>query len=188
MGTVEFMTATSERYRKNAAGFTTRVEDAPPDTWENQSPDEEWTARDVVRHCIDVSSMFLGFVDVTLPDAPSVDNNPVAAWASARDTMQRALEDPAIAEAEYEGQLGKSTFEQGVARFVAPDVLLHTWDLARATGQDEHLDPSGLDGLLEAWTPLDEKMRTPGGFGPKIDPPQADDLQTRVLNFTGRRV
>ena len=34
---------------------------------------------------------------------------------------------------------------------------------------------------------MDEMMRTPGGFGPKIDPPPGADVQTRLLAFTGRR-
>jgi hypothetical protein len=31
-------------------------------------------------------------------------------------------------------------------------------------------------------------MRRPGGFAPKIDPPQGADQQTRLLNFCGRAV
>ena len=153
MGTVDPMTETSDRYRSNAAGFTARVEAVPDDRWENPSPCEDWTARDVVRHCIDVSGMFLGFVDHKLPPAPSVDDDPAAAWASARDAVQGALDDPAIATAEYEGMMGTSTFEKGIERFVAPDVLLHTWDLARAAGLDDDLDTSGMSQLLESWEP-----------------------------------
>jgi hypothetical protein len=35
---------------------------------------------------------------------------------------------------------------------------------------------------------LDEAIRRPGGFAPKIDPPTDADPQTRLLNFGGRAV
>jgi uncharacterized protein (TIGR03086 family) len=67
-------------------------------------------------------------------------------------------------------------------------LFVHSWDLARATGGDESMDPAQAEAMLEALKPMDDKMRAPGAFGPKIDPPQADDPKTRLLNFLGRRV
>jgi uncharacterized protein (TIGR03086 family) len=188
MGTVDPMTKESERFRTNAAGFNARVEAVPSGRWESQSPCEDWKARDVVRHVVDTYGMFLGFVDEKLPPAPTVDEDPVAAWHSARDAMQAALDDPAIAQKEYNGMFGTTTFEQSVDRFITADALIHTWDLARATGLDETLDPKESAVVYEALQPLDDKMRGPGAFDDKIDPPQADDPQTKLLNFVGRRV
>ncbi len=181
------MTEPSDRYRANAAGFDARVVAVPADRWENQSPCEDWTARDVVRHVIDTSGMFLGFVDQKLPPAPSVDEDPVAAWRSARDAIQRALDDPMVAQKEYEGMFGTSTFEQSVHNILACDALVHTWDLARATGLDENLPEKASQEVLEALEPLDDKMRVPGGFGDKIEPPPNADAETRLLCFLGRR-
>jgi uncharacterized protein (TIGR03086 family) len=178
---------TADVYRAYAAGFNRRVEAVPASRWDSPSPCEDWKARDVVRHVVDTSSMFLGFIGEQL-DAPSADQEPVVAWHEARDAIQSALDDPATAEREYEGMFGTQTFEQGVGRFLGPDLIVHSWDLARATGGDEHLDEDACRTLLREWSPLDEPMRQPGGFGPKIDPPQADDPQTQLLNFAGRRV
>lgn len=47
------MTEISECYRALAAEFTRRVETAPADRWENPSPCQGWSARDVLRHVID---------------------------------------------------------------------------------------------------------------------------------------
>jgi len=159
----------------------------PADRWESQSPCEDWTARDVVRHVVDTSGMFLGFVDETLPRAPSVDEDPAAAWHSARDAIQRALEDPQVAQKEYDGMFGKATFEQGVRNFLAPDALVHTWDLARATGLDDTLPDEASQEVLETLQPMDDKMRGPGAFAAKIEPPPNADVQTRLLCFVGRR-
>ena len=34
--------------------------------------------------------------------------------------------------------------DQAVSQFFTADVFMHTWDLARATGQDDTLDPDAL--------------------------------------------
>lgn len=188
MGTVEPVTSTADRYRANASAFTARVEAVPADAWQNPSPCADWTARDVVRHVVDSSGVFLGLVGETLPPAPPVDDDPVAAWRSARDAIQRALDDPAIAQREYDGAFGRTTFERSVRNFLVPDALLHTWDVARATGLDENLDEQACLDALEMFSKVpDEAMRSPGVFGPKIEPPPGADAQTRLLNFTGRR-
>jgi len=65
---------------------------------------------------------------------------------------------------------------------------VHSWDIARATGQDERLDPAGVAYAFEMLRPNDEALRGPGSFGPKIEPPPDADEQTRFLCFLGRRV
>jgi uncharacterized protein (TIGR03086 family) len=137
------MSDASDRYRKNAAAFTERVEAVPPGKWEAQSPCDDWKARDVVGHVVNSSGMFLGFIGKSLPPGPPADDDPVGAWQNARDAIQSCLDDPAVAQAEYDGMWGKATFEQGVNRFLAADLVVHSWDLARATGGDEHLDNCG---------------------------------------------
>ena len=84
--------------------------------------------------------------------------------------------------------MGKQTFEQAMDRFGSPDVVIHQWDLARATGLDEHLDPDDVHAIFEAMEPMDEMMRANGVFGPKVEPPPGADEQTRLLAFMGRRV
>src|SRR5581483_3453854 len=178
-----------DRYRKNAAGFTARVAAVPPARWGDPSPCSEWNALDVVRHCIDASGLFLGFVGRTVPAGPAVDDDPLGAWANARDAVQAALDDPAVAQTEYEGFTGKATFEQGIDRFVAPDLVVHTWDLARATGGDERLDPDEVHRAHEAMAGFDDKLlRQPGVFGPAVAPPPGADEQAQLLAFLGRQV
>jgi uncharacterized protein (TIGR03086 family) len=83
---------------------------------------------------------------------------------------------------------GEQTFESLVGRLLCTDTLVHSWDLARATGQDEQLDPAAVAASAELLTPIDEAIRRPGGFAPKIDPPGDADEQTQFLCFCGRAV
>ena len=88
------------------------------------------------------------------------------------------------------GPPGRLSLEAAVDLTCTPDVLIHTWDLARATGLDERLDPeevhrqvSGLEGLPAE---VDEAMRASGHYGPRVEVPADADDQTRLLAFLGR--
>jgi uncharacterized protein (TIGR03086 family) len=178
---------TADRHRRLAARFTARVEAVPEDRWAGPSPCEGWTARDVVGHMIGNCGLFLGFVGRELPSGPSADEDPRRAWAAARDAVQAGLDDPDVAGQEYEGQFGRSTFEKGVGGFLCIDLVVHAWDLARAAGLDERLDPGDVHEAFEALQPMDQMLRSPGAFGPKLDPPPGADEQARMLAFLGRR-
>ena len=45
---------------------------------------------------------------------------------------------------------------------------MHTWDLARATGQDETLDADKCAAMLAGMEPMDEVLRPSGQYGPKV--------------------
>src|SRR3954465_6978583 len=83
-----------ERFERITGQFTGRVRAIPADAWDNPSPCEGWTARDVVRHLTDWISGFFGAQGVTFPTAPSVDDAPAAAWEAVRMTLANALADP----------------------------------------------------------------------------------------------
>jgi uncharacterized protein (TIGR03086 family) len=77
-------------------------------------------------------------------------------------------------------------FEDLPSRVACSDALVHTWDIARATGQDEQLDGAAVE---FAWTwmePAGERLRASGDFGPAVEPPPGANLQTRLLCFLGR--
>jgi uncharacterized protein (TIGR03086 family) len=181
------MVDVAERYRNVAQAFTTRVTAVHGDTWGQPSPCEGWTARDIVRHMVETSAMFLGRVNVDVPPGPSVDDDPMGAWTTARDTVQAALDDPSVAGREFESPMGTMTLEKMVGMFGIGDVLVHTWDLSRAAGLDDRLDPEEVHNLLVVMTPNDAMMRNGTAFGPKVPVPDDADEQTQLIAFTGRR-
>jgi uncharacterized protein (TIGR03086 family) len=180
------MTETAERYASVAAGFTERVAAVPRAAWDKPAPCEKWVARDILNHVVEVSGQFLGDAGAELAAGPSVQDDPLGAWTTARDAIEAGLRDPAVAGAPRESPMGSMTFEQMVGFFGIGDLLLHTWDLARATGLDETLNPTEVHRLFEAMQPMDEMMRKGDAFGPKVDVPADADEQTRLIAFTGR--
>ncbi|MFD4142802.1 TIGR03086 family metal-binding protein [Streptomyces sp. NPDC058572] len=179
----------ADEHRTAARVFTDRVRGTDPETWDNPAPCEGWAARDVVRHLVEWFPAFLkAGAGVELPKGPSVDDDPVAAWATHRDGVQALLDDPATAHKMLSNpHIGEIPLDQAVDRFYTADVFMHTWDLARATGQDEHLDPAKCAQLLDGMLPLDDVLRASGQYGPRVEVPESADVQTRLLAFIGRK-
>jgi uncharacterized protein (TIGR03086 family) len=181
------MSAEADRFRRIAADFTTKVEGVPDGRWDDQSPVPEWVARDVVRHLVEwMPGLFFTAWDIEAPAAPSVDEDPVAAWAAVRDAFQAALDDPELAVTERDIPPGPMTFAAAVDMLATSDVFMHTWDLARATGQDDTLDPEEATALLAGMEPMDEVLRQSGHYGPRVE--VADDASPgdRLMAFVGR--
>jgi uncharacterized protein (TIGR03086 family) len=181
------MSPIAERYRKIAAQFTERVREVPDGAWDNPAPCEGWVARDVVGHLVEwLPAFFFGPWEIELPASPSVEEDPVAAWAAVDRAIQSALDDPEIARRERETRMGRTTFEQTFDMIGTNDVFLHTWDLARAAGLDETLDPDEVHTLFEGMEPMDELLRQSGHYGPRVPVPHDADEQTKLIAFIGR--
>jgi uncharacterized protein (TIGR03086 family) len=181
------MTELSDRYRKVAGEFTQRIQSVPADAWDKPAPCDGWVARDVVRHLVEWVPGFFSSSDLRFPKAPSVDEDPAAAWQAINDTLQSALDDPDLAAHEFEMRMGRVRVDQSIAQFCLGDILVHTWDLARAVGLDESLDATEVHRMFEGMEPLDEMLRQSGQFGPRVDVPADADEQTKLIAFTGRR-
>ena len=182
------MSEAADEHRRIAAGFTATVEGVAPDAWDRPAPVEGWVARDVVRHLVEWFPAFLeGGAGITLPAGRSVDDDPVGAWRNHTDAVQALLDDPESAEREHDlPHIGRMTLEQATDMIYTSDVFLHRWDLARATGQDETLDPAKCAAMLEGMLPMDDVLRHSGQYGPRVEVPEDADVQTKLLAFIGR--
>jgi uncharacterized protein (TIGR03086 family) len=181
------MSEIADRYRRLSDAFAARIAAVPADRWEAWSPCEGWTARDVVRHVVDSQARLLRLVGRETGPVPDVADDPAGAWEAARAAVQADLDDPVRASVEYEGRFGRSTFEQAIDRFANWDLVVHGWDLARATGQDERLDPDDVRRVLASANALTDAMRGPDTFGPPVEVPPEADEQARMLGLLGRR-
>ncbi|MFI5907654.1 SRPBCC domain-containing protein [Dactylosporangium sp. NPDC051541] len=65
--------------------------------------------------------------------------------------------------------------------------LVHTWDLARATGGDETLDPAQVARVHAAAEPSSAGLVATGAFRAPVPAPAGADAQTRLPCFAGRR-
>lgn len=170
-----------------AGGFEVAVRVATPDKWAAQSPCEQWKARDVVAHVVaghrGVIAGVRGGESIPMDAA----EDPKQAWEQASRAIDEISGDPEASAKEIDGPTGKMPAGQIIDQFVTMDLLVHTWDLARAVGAPERLDEDSVSRAYEALKPMDAMIRAPYVFGPKLDPPADADLQTEFLYFLGRR-
>jgi uncharacterized protein (TIGR03086 family) len=177
-----------DRYRHLADGFTARVEAVPQGAWDNASPCDEWQARDIVGHVAGLSKHFIAMINGEEPPAPAPIGDPVSAWAEARAGVEAVLADPDRAGRIVETPMGEMPFEVVMGQFGCMDLLIHTWDLARATGGDERIDADAAARAYEALKPMDDMLRGPGLFKPAVEAPAGADTQAQLLSFLGRQV
>jgi len=178
--------APAERHRQIAGLFTERVHGTH--SWDVPAPVEGWAARDVVRHLTEwLPALLASGAGVDLPHGPSVDEDPVAAWQVHCDGVQAVLDDPETEKRELSNpHIGQLPLATAIDQFYTSDVFMHTWDLARATGQDDRLDPVFCAQLLGGMEQMEEVIRSSGQYGPRVEVPADADTQTRLLGFIGR--
>ena len=104
------------------------------------------------------------------------------------DGVRALLEDDATAGKVLTNEhLGEVPLDQAVTMSYTADVFMHTWDLARATRQDETLDAARCAELLAGMLPLDDTLRASGQYGARLEAPEDADVQTQLLAFIGRK-
>lgn len=181
------MTAIADNYRRRAAELSRRIEAVPEGRWDDQSPCAEWSARDVLRHIIETHQSTAGNADDSLSLEQSVDEDPAAAWAEARDQMIVLLDDPERAGGEYDGMFGTTTVGQTVDGFIGFDLIVHGWDIARATGGDETISPQLVAEATEFAQTLGDNLHRDGVCGPEVSVPGDASDQDKLLGRLGRQ-
>jgi uncharacterized protein (TIGR03086 family) len=185
------MSEVLDRYRALADDFSARVNTVPAAAWSNQSPCEEWTARDVVTHVIGIHRHFLSILDGT-PEPSGDPGDVVAAWTAVRSDVETALADPDRAGRVVETPFGTMPFEVLVGRFMSVDLLVHTWDLSRARGclrtrsrrrREPTCRPSSFAFSAGTQRPFTRADRRTGAVQ-HIAPPGTTRCRTRLLTWT----
>lgn len=180
------MTAVADRYRLLASRFTAVVDDVPDDGWDAPSPCEGWTARQVLEHVVESQHGFLARFDL----APELaGDHPAQQWPAVRDAMLAALDDPATAGTTYDGMFGPTTLAETVDGFMSADLVVHAWDIARATGLEQHeaMPADEVERLDAQLRGMGDAIRSPGAFGPEVAVPEDASHQDRFLGYIGRQ-
>jgi uncharacterized protein (TIGR03086 family) len=75
-----------------------------------------------------------------------------------------------------------------LVRFIAFDFMIHSWDLAMATGQ-QYSPPDELVEEADAFARqlIVPELRAPGVFGPEVNPPAGASPFERLVAFSGRQ-
>jgi uncharacterized protein (TIGR03086 family) len=180
------MSEVRDLYRRLTEEFIAAVRVVPADRWSSPSPCDGWTALGVVEHVANVQGMFLPFVGREAAVIPPVADDPERALRTAFDSVIAVLDDPALATQTFDGAFGPSTFESAIERFACFDLVVHRWDLARATGGDEMIDAADAERVIAGATAFGPALRSPGVCGPEVEVASDADAPTRMLGLVGR--
>jgi uncharacterized protein (TIGR03086 family) len=177
-------TTPGERHRLAADTFAERVRGVTD--WDAPTPVAQWRARDVVRHLLEWLPGFLeAGAGVRLAEVSYDDRALVSSWEARAAEVQRLIQ--SAGNATYTSRmLGKMPLGHAIDRFYVADVVMHTWDLARATGQDDRLDPEFCAQAYAGMEPMADVLVSSGQFGPRVPVPEDADDQTRLLALIGR--
>ncbi|MGW0821212.1 TIGR03086 family metal-binding protein [Streptomyces sp. NPDC002845] len=159
------------------------------------TPCPQYAVRNLLGHLLGLAVAFrdagrkdLGPTTDTSPDTavPDVDAGWRAALLKALDELAEAWRDPAAWTGET--RAGGVDLPGAVAGVIAADELVvHAWDLARATGQPYDPDPAALEaahGFLAA--AAEDPSRGDGIFGPVVPVPDDATLLDRAIGLSGR--
>lgn len=157
--------------------------------WHAPTPDTEWDVATLAKHVIReqqwVKHLLAGeTIDEAQNELEPIGDDLISEWKRYSNEATEAWES-ADKGASVHLSYDTVTVEDYLREQVS-DVTIHSWDLARATGSDEHLD----DELVEAtWTIFEPQRETLSATGLFNDPVQLDEsapLQLRLLAITGR--
>lgn len=156
------------------------------------TPCDKFTVHDVLDH------MMVGGAAFTYQfrgeEAPELSPPGVYGWVPAKefrevmDDLMAAISSPGALERTIDSPLGAMDGET-FARLVAFDGLVHSWDLATATGQRVALPPQVVEAVASfAHQALTDDLRDGDMFKRPTDPGPSADAIDRLAAFSGRTV
>jgi uncharacterized protein (TIGR03086 family) len=167
------------------------VERIRPEQLTAPTPCSEWDVRALLNHLIGLNQTFADAAagaPLPAPDADLAGDDPVHSFASATRAAEAALNAPGALERTYAVPWGETPGGL-LAWILFADLVIHAWDLAKATGQSTSLDPALCEEVLKVGrTIMRDEYRKPGGaFGPEVAVPDDAPACDRLAAFYGRQ-
>ncbi len=188
------MSENLRNYVKAVYSFEHVLKSAKDTVYRRKAPCPGWTGEDVYVHAMGNLKMIHAFATTGHgpKSSPKLGKDPVRAWEKLRDQTLEALDQPGVLQGTAHEPFGPdfgSVPVDGLVGFMAAELAVHVWDMARTARVDERLDPALVRFTNATWRSLGEEvLRMENMFGPRIPSERTADAQTKLLNFLGRQV
>jgi uncharacterized protein (TIGR03086 family) len=174
-------------------GFAQRLGLVRPHQWTAPTPCAAWDVQALVNHVVGANRRYTMLLHGATADeveatrtADHLGDDPVASLVATADELNAAFREPGAMGRTAHHPTGDRTGTQLLEMRVV-DVTVHTWDLARAIGSNESLDPDLVAFALTLRGTFDAG-REHGSFAPPPGEMPADhSAQARLLHVSGRR-
>ena len=187
------MTDTNALYATALEGCGRRVAAVGPNDWHQPTPCADWDVRALVAHLVDenrwVPPRLAGRTIADVGDELAGDplgDDPGAAWETSAAEAREAVARPGALDTTAHLSFGDVPGGEYVMQLTA-DLLVHGWDLARATGGDEQLDAAVVEAVASWFDTMEAAYRAAGVIGPAVALPDAASAQDRLLARFGRK-
>jgi uncharacterized protein (TIGR03086 family) len=182
----------SLQYRRALLNTGRIVVGVRPEHLLEPTPCRDWNVRLLLNHIIGGNHTFAEVArggrpdptgemdDYTLPD-------PGTNYIASADAVLAAWAEPGAMERRVHMPFGDIPASAAVSIHFL-DIVVHGWDLARATGQDTTIEPDlAAEALDISQGLLSPELRETGVFGPEVPISADDPLHDRLVAFVGRR-
>lgn len=173
------------QFLSHVGTFARRIANLETDRWENPSPCEGWSAKEVLDNVIDTQRDVFGNRGLEL--GPRLEETPHEVWAAHATAVRSAVTDEETLLATYDSFFGPTALADTLLSFYRFDLIIHAWDIHRAFGNDLDLTSAELDLLETCIRSWGEVLYREGICKPPVEVPGTADRQTRLLALTGRR-
>jgi uncharacterized protein (TIGR03086 family) len=178
-------------YRRASDWFGTVVHTVAAGQWHEPTPCAGWDVRALVNHVVGENRwavpLFAGKTIADVGDGLDGDllgEDPVQAWIDSAAEACDAVDRPGAMTATVHLSFGDFSGEDYANQLFA-DLLVHGWDLARAIGAAEHLDPELVEACSLWFASWEDGYRHAGAIGPRL-PVEGDDPTAGLLAAFGR--
>jgi len=182
-----------ETFHRSTEEFDTRVRQISEDQWTLPTPCTEWNVRDLVNHLVNedrwAKPLFDGKTIAEVGDALDGDllgDAPKNVWSDARSEAVAAITAEGAMDRIVHVSFGDIPGSEYTMQLLV-DHVIHAWDLARAIGVDEDLDPELVQLCYKVLAPQEQMLRGSGVYGDRVEVPKDASLQTKLLALVGRR-
>ncbi|MEE9248730.1 MAG: TIGR03086 family metal-binding protein [Dehalococcoidia bacterium] len=159
------------------------------------TPCSEWNVQALIMHNIKTAqfahSILTGTGDadpgsMMAVDGPLPSEGALAAFEASTNKVLEAIKVAGALEKVLDTPLG----QMPAGHFLMipfGDIVIHKWDLAKATNQDTSLDSSLAEECYHALAQEIEGGRKAGLFGPEVQVPITASVQVKLLGLSGRQ-
>jgi uncharacterized protein (TIGR03086 family) len=177
------MDALVERHRLACDGFARVAGAVRADQWSLPTPCTEWDARALVEHVIGFHEFLLLRPLGVRAQRPR--EGPAERWHATAAALFTALETDGALDRATDLPGGGQSSPRQMLGALTTDVLVHTWDLARAGGIEPQLDRELCEAAYEAARAAG-LSRDGGMIGAETGAPPDAGFETRLVALYGR--
>ena len=156
------------------------------------TPCTEWTVQSLINHALAVQVFGTSVFSKASPDMASMGNVDHALPSEGAEAAFKSITDTTLAalkRADLEDTVETPFGAMPGGNFIMipiTDMIIHSWDLAKATGQDSTIDNALAELGIQVLTPALAGGREGGFFGPEVIVPASASAQDRLLGLSGR--